>query len=164
MAMPALVTGSAPSGVELRETRTGTVVKIPAGTFSRSVPPGNYTIRSGATESHLSLLAGGRYEIQDLRRPIDMVLTARSPENGEVRIEARLRGSGSHKLDLRAFNGEADVSSASVNLTPGREETATWKLKVVAGDKPWAIVVIPDKNMSARQELSGTLRELPKLD
>ena len=164
MAMPALITGSAPSGAELREARTGTVVKIPAGTFSRNVPPGEYTITSGATESHLSLLAGGRYETQDLRRPIDIVLTARPPENGEVRIEARLRGFGSHRIELRVFNGAADVSSASVNLTSGREETATWKLKVVAGDKPWAIIAIPDNNMSARQELSGTLRQLPKID
>ena len=159
MAMPAQISGVAAADTELREARTGAVIHLAAGKFTRTVPPGEYTISSGNTTSHLSLLAGGRYEVSDLNHPIDMVLNASAPKNNEVRIEARLRGEGSHKIELRTFNGVTDVSSASVKLTPGREETVTWKLKVVAAEKPWAVVAIPDSNMSARQELSGTLRE-----
>lgn len=164
MAMPAQVSGVAAAATELREARTGAVVRVAAGKFTRTLPPGEYTISSGNTASHLSMLAGGRYETPDLLHPIDMVLTARPAENGEVRIEARLGGSGSHKLELRVFNGTVGASSASVNLTPGRDESVTWKLKVGSGEKPWAIVAIPDNNMSARQELSGTVRELAKID
>jgi hypothetical protein len=164
MAMPAQISGVAAVPTKLREARTGVVIPLAVGQFTQTLPPGEYTISSGNTVSHLSLLAGGRYEIPDLDRPIDMVLSASAPINGEVQIEAHLRGAGSHKIELRIFNGTKEVSSASVKLTPGRKETEIWKLKVVATDKPWAIVVIPDGNMSAHQELSGTLRELPPID
>jgi hypothetical protein len=164
MAMPAQVSGVAAADTELREARTGAVVRLAPGKFTLTLPPGEYSITSGNTASHLSLLAGGRYEIPDMRHPIDMALAAKPLANGEVRIEARLHGSGRHKIELRAFNGAADVSSASVNLTPGRETTVTWKLKAGAADKPWAIVAIPDRNLSAHQELSGTLRELPPIE
>ncbi len=164
IAMPAQISGVAVAETELREARTGAVVHLAAGKFTQTLPPGDYTISSGHSVSHLSLLAGGSYDLPDLGHPIDMILSARPSKNGEVRIEARLRGSGSHKIELRAFNGTADVSSASVNLISGREEIVTWKLKIGAGDRPWAIVAIPDSNMTARKELSGTLRELPSIE
>jgi hypothetical protein len=164
MAMPAQVSGVATTATELRETRTGAIVRLAPGKFIRTLPPGEYTISSGKTMSHLSLLAGGHYEIPDPRRPIDMALTAKRPVNGEVQIEARLTGSGSHKVELRAFNGTADISSSTVTLTPGREHTVVWKLRVNTEDKPWVIVAIPDNNMTAQQELSGTMRELPQIE
>lgn len=164
VAMPAQIFGVATADTELREARTGAVIYLSAGKFTRTLPPGEYRISSGNTFSHLSLLAGGRYEVADLSHPIDMVLSASAPKNGEVLIEARLRGAGSHKIELRTFNGTADVSSASVKLTPGQEKIVTWELKTVAADKPWAIVAIPDSNLTAHQELSGTLRELPPIE
>lgn len=164
MAMPAQVSGVAAAPTELREARTGAVVRLSPGRFSRTLPPGEYTVSSGNAVSHLSLLAGGHYDIRDLHHPITMALAAMPPVNGEVQIEARLTGSGNHKIDLRAFNGTADSSSYLVILTPGREETVTWKLKVGAADRPWGVVAIPDDNMTARQELSGTLHELPQIE
>ena len=110
--------------------------------------------------SPLSVLAGGHYEIGDMRTPIAMVLTAGAAVNGEVRIEARISGVGVHRIELRAFNGTADAALSTVTLTPGREQTVTWKLTVTVADMPWAVATIPDSNMSARQELFGTLHEL----
>jgi hypothetical protein len=163
MAMPAQVSGVAAAATELRQTKTGTVVSLAPGKFTRTLPPGEYTISSGRTVSHLSLLAGGRYEIPDLRHQIDMRLTASPGLSGEVQIEARFTGSGTHTIELRMFNGTIDNSSSTVTLTPGREEIVTWKLKVGTQDKPWAVVAIPDNNMTVREELSGTLRELPQI-
>ncbi len=164
MAMAAQITGVAAAATELREARTGAVVRLGPGKFTRTLPPGDYTISSGTVTSHLSLLAGGRYQFSDPAHPLDMVLTARPSANGEVQIEARLSGSGSHTIELRAFNGTPDVSSSTVTLDPGREQTATWKLKVDETGKPWAIVAIPDNNMTARQELFGSLRPLPQIE
>jgi len=164
MAMPAQISGVAPADTELREARTGAVVRLAAGKFTRTLPPGEYTITADNIVSHLTLLAGGHYELPDLNHPMDMDLSASAPKNGEVQITARLRGVGRHKIELRTFNGAVDVPSASVNLTPGQGATATWKLKVVAADQPWVIVAIPDGNLSVHQELSGTLRELPPIE
>ena len=69
-----------------------------------------------------------------------------------------------HKIELRTFNGATNFSSASVKLTPGREENATWKLKVLEAAKPWAVVAVPDGNLSGRQELSGAARELAQIE
>lgn len=163
MAMPARVSGVAAAATELRELRTGATVRLTAGRFTRTLPPGEYTISSGKMVSRLSLLAGGRYELPNLHQPIEIALTAGVPQNDEVPIEARLIGSGSHKIVLRAFNGTAPTSSWTVTLTPDRQQTITWKLKLEAADKPWVIVLIPDNNMTARRELSGTLRALPQI-
>ena len=164
MAMPAHITGEAAAATELRESRTGAVIRLAPGRFTRTLPPGDYTVSSGTLVTHLSLLAGGRYDVLDLAHPIDMVLIARPPVNGEVQIEARLTGSGSHKVELRAFNGNPDVPSSTVALTPGVEQTITWTLKVVEAEKPWVVVAIPDDHMASRQELFGSLRLLPTID
>ncbi len=164
MAMPAQVSGVASAPTELREARTGEVVRLSPGRFTRTLPPGDYTVSSGTTTSHLSLLAGGRYDLPDLAHPIDMALTASPPVNGEVRIEARLTGSGSHNIELRAFNGSPDVASSTVTLTPGVEQAVTWKLKVGEPGTPWAVVAVPDNNITARQELFGSLRPVAEIE
>jgi hypothetical protein len=161
MAMPALVSGVATASTELRHARTGAVVHLAPGKFTRTLPPGGYTVSSGKNVSHLSLLAGGRYETPDLNRPIHMVLSASPSAQGEVQIEGRLIGSGAHKITLRAFNATADTLASTITLTPGQEQTVTWTLKVNAADKPWVVVAVPDGNLTARQELFGTLHELP---
>jgi hypothetical protein len=164
MAMPAQVSGMATETTELLEHRTGAVVRLAPGKFTRTLPPGEYTLSSGHKTLHLSLLAGGRYEFPDLHHAIDMVLTAQPPSNQEVQLEARLTGSGSHKIELRAFNGAFDFASSTVKLTPGHEQTLKWKLKVGAANKPWAVVAIPDNNMTARKELFGSLSELRQIE
>jgi hypothetical protein len=164
MAMPAQISGVAAAATELRETRTGTVVRLAPGKFTRTLVPGEYTITSGKTVSHLSLLAGGHYDIANIHHPINMVLTTLPSTRGEARIAARLTGSGNHKIELRAFNGTVEDSFSNVTLTPEQEQTVTWNLKVSIADKPWAIVVVPDNNMTARQELSGTLHELAQIE
>ena len=163
MAMPAQIAGTASAATELRETRTGALVRFGPGKFRRTLPPGQYTISRGDAALNLSVLAGGTYELGDIRKRIGMVLSAEAVVDGEVRIEARLSGSGSHTIQLRVFNGTADNASSFMTLTPGQEKTVTWTVKVVAADMPWAVVVIPDSNMMARQELFGTLHELASI-
>lgn len=165
MAMPAQVTGSAPSGAELREARTSAVVKIPEGRFSRSVPPGEYAITYAGVTTHVAFLAGAHYDLPlDGRRAIDVILTVKPAEQGHVRIEARLRGSGSHKLELRLFNGSAEATRVAVDLLPQREQIVAWNVKIVNEEKPWVAVVIPDDTMSSRQELFGTAHALARIE
>jgi hypothetical protein len=165
MGMPARITGSAPAGAEFREARTGAALKIPAGKFSRNLPPGDYTIAYGGATRRVGLLAGGHYDLPlDAQRAIEITLSAKPPQQGEIQIQARLRGAGAHKLDVRAFNGAVDTPQAAITLAAGREQTVTWKLKIVAGQTPWAVVVIPDGDMSGKKELFGTARELARIE
>jgi hypothetical protein len=99
----------------------------------------------------------------DPARAFDLELSA--DRIGEaIRITARARGAGTHKLELRIFNGSVERPEATVNLAPGTQEDVTWTVKPAAPDTPWAAVVIPDGAMSARREIFGTLRELPGIE
>ncbi len=165
LGMPAHVTGSAASDAVFRESRTGATVQVPAGEFAVNLAPGDYTITYGNAAKKTALLAGGRYELQlDPPHAIDLQLSAQRLEAGIVQVEARVRGAGTHQVELRVFNASASGPQGAVNLTAGQEQTLTWKLRVASADKPWAVVVIPD-GKHKRQEgiVSGPPRLCPQL-
>jgi hypothetical protein len=165
LGMPARATGSAPEGAVFHQAMTGATVKIPPGRFAGNLAPGDYSVTYGGASRRMSVLGGGRYDLSlDAKRAIDFELSATRLEAGTVQVDARVRGVGSHKLELRVFNGSAGAAESAVNLQGGRERTLTWKLKIASQDKPWAVVAIPDGDMSGRKELFGTLRELPPLE
>jgi len=164
-AMPARATGTAPAGAVFREARTGAQVKVAPGNYSVNLPPGDYSISYDSATKRMALLAGARYDLPlDPARAVEMELSAGRPQAGLVRIEARLRGAGAHKVELRAFNGSLDSPQQTVNLSAGREQTLTWNLNVVSDDKPWVVVAVPDGAASGRKELFGTVRKLPPIE
>jgi hypothetical protein len=72
-----------------------------------------------------------------------------------VRIEARLRGEGMHRLSLRSHNLVVNEPDQLVDLGRGRTRRVTWSTRVLAMREPWVAVVIPDGHLAARQEVSG---------
>ncbi|HEV2646347.1 MAG TPA: glycoside hydrolase family 9 protein [Acidobacteriaceae bacterium] len=165
IAMPAQITGTASAPTKLREARTGATIHLPTGPFTRTVPPGNYTLSSGARVFFVSLLAGGRYNLADIAHPIQIDLTVvPARETGELHVTARLTGSGLHSLQLRTFNAATPPPPSPTTLSPGHEQTLTWTLKVTTPHKPWAIVAIADNNPTYRQDFIGTFHPIQRLE
>jgi hypothetical protein len=159
-AVPARVIGTAPAGAVFREARSGAEVRVPAGRFSINLPPGDYTVTYGGAKKRLNLLAGTSRELPlDARRAVDVALSAKAAGTSTVQVQARVRGMGSHKIRMLAYNAKLDAPEAVVDLGAGGERTLTWKLAVESQDQPWAAVAIADGVMSGKTEIFGTVRD-----
>ena len=156
VAMPARVTGSAPQGAAFRETRTRNTVRVPAGNFAVNLAPGEYSIDYGGAVKRMSFLAGARYRLPlEGRHAVDVELSSRRLGPEEVEIGAVVRGTGAHRIELRTFGGAINAADAMVDLGAGREQRLTWKLALESREQAWAVVAIPDGNMSGKTEIFG---------
>jgi hypothetical protein len=72
-----------------------------------------------------------------------------------VSIRVQARGSGVHRLQLRAEN--LTFSGDEQELVLKGEGTATleWRGRITEKETPWVAVVVPDGNVSQRQEVMG---------
>jgi hypothetical protein len=93
----------------------------------------------------------------DLRpeRNVDVQLTQQTEANGAVTITAKLSGAGAHSFSLRADNLTVDKPEQTVTLQAGIPLTLTWKARMTAADAPWTAVLIPDKDLGQRRELTA---------
>jgi len=156
VAMPARVTGSAPQGAAFRETRTRNTVRVPAGNFAVNLAPGEYSLDYGGAVKRMSFLAGARYRLPlEGRHAVDVELSSRRLGPEEVEIGAVVRGTGAHRIELRTFGGAINAADAMVDLGAGREQRLTWKLALESREQAWAVVAIPDGNMSGKTEIFG---------
>jgi hypothetical protein len=78
--------------------------------------------------------------------------------SGEVSVKVRIQGSGSHTFALRTSNLAVANASKIVDLQSGHTAELIWNAHVQDSGTPWIAVVVPDGNLSAKQELSGTLK------
>jgi hypothetical protein len=160
-AIPAWVTGLAPAGANFREGRSGKSFSVRPGKFQVNLPPGDYTIRYGNQTKMMPLVAGTSYRLSlDPQLAVEMDLGTTGPQGNTFKIEARLRGAGVHKIELRTFNGSVDRPESEVKLVAGREQTLNWELTVTDQDKPWIVVAIPDGRINEKKELFGTVLPL----
>lgn len=156
LGMPARIHGVAGADVGLREERTGASISIPAGKFDRVLPAGTYTASYGGIRRRLELVDGRDYRLTlDPRAAMLIELEAERSGPGYVEVAVRARGQGHHALELRTFNLKAAQARRRVSLAP--QVTSLWRqrLEVLERDKPWVLVVVPDGEMDARQELWG---------
>jgi hypothetical protein len=155
--LPARIRGHAAVPVELRERRTGTRVRLPAGRFEQRVPAGDYVAMAGAVEWNLALMEGKLHELEfDPSSAIDMQL-ASSVEQNTVTLELKLRGNGRHALELRLFNATAAETGRQVTLRHGFETKLVWSLHLNDAESPWVGVVIADGRPAVRQESFGRI-------
>jgi hypothetical protein len=155
--LPARIRGHAAVPVELRERRTGTRVRLPAGRFEQRVPAGDYVAMAGAVEWNLALMEGKLHELEfDPSSAIDMQL-ASSVEQNTVTLELKLRGNGRHALELRLFNATAAETERQVTLRHGFETKLVWSLHLNDAESPWVGVVIADGRPEVRQESFGRI-------
>jgi hypothetical protein len=165
---PALVTGTVEPGsaraVELRETATGRITRaVPDAATARFrvlVSAGEYEVSAGGERRAIVALAGGSYAV-DLRpgRGLDLRAAGETDASGAVTIRATVAGEGAHSLALRIDNLVLEQPEPrTITLKPGAPETVIWRGKTAAADAPWVAVLVPDRELATRKEVTGAAR------
>ena len=158
---PASVAGLASGPVEMVDAISGhkSVVQPDAGTghFSAMLPQGSYRVRSGGVQLTRAFLPGASYTL-DLRaaHALDIQLSQQTSAPASVILRASVRGNGAHHFTLRTENLNVEDVTQNVNLKPGLAQTLTWQARIKSPDTPWVVVVVPDDDLSQRQELMGS--------
>ncbi len=75
-------------------------------------------------------------------------------DSGNVEVRVKLQGKGEHTLTIRTSNLAVDEATKRVNLRAG--ETLVWRGRIEDQGTPWVAVIVPDGQLSGKQELSGT--------
>lgn len=86
-------------------------------------------------------------------------VSEKTTSGGEVTITVKLKGSGSHKLDLRTSNLTVKGTGKNVTLEPGKDIVLKWQCRTIHTDEPWVAVIVGDNNISSRYEVSGAVWE-----
>jgi hypothetical protein len=159
---PALVEGQASAPVEFVDTAFGQKITIQpdarTGQFRTMLPQGVYHVISGSSEETRTFLPGASYHL-DLRagKALALQLSQETSASGEVILRVSAHGQGAHRFVLRTDNLIVEDGTKQLTLKAGVAETFTWRARVVAKDTPWVAVVVPDDDLSQRQELMGSV-------
>jgi len=150
--------------ITFRDARTGRITQAPAdattGKFRAVLPQGKYAVRQGSTHTTLTVLSGGLYSL-DLRpgAALDFKVSA-DLRGSELILHLHAEGAGSHKFELRAANlSSHDASAVTLSLYAGQPRDITAHFQVLSRATPWILVVIPDGQLNAHQELSGVANQ-----
>lgn len=163
---PAVVRGFADRDkqqpIEFRDTRTGLLKTVSAdahdGAFRVLLPQGNYALRQGATHAALTAISGGTYDL-DLRpeKAVDYSVKAETEASGDIVLRVAASGIGPHSFSIRADNLKLDgAAEQTINLASGKTTDAVWHARILSTDTPWVAVVIADRTLANRRELTGT--------
>jgi Glycosyl hydrolase family 9/Cellulase N-terminal ig-like domain len=162
-----LVEGVAARGqpLQFREVSTGRTTLIVSGAngrFRESLPEGEYEILGDPQGTPplrtIALLPGGSYFL-DLtpEHNVDLKVEQETNPNGSVTLRATVSGSGEHSFSARVDNLAMERAEQTVLLKAGTPQTIVWRAQVVSRDAPWIAVVIPDKDLTQKKELTGSL-------
>lgn len=84
-------------------------------------------------------------------------LEATTGADGTVVIRTTATGQGRRTFELRSANLDVSSATRTVTVMPGRTATVEWRGRVRDPQAPWVAVVVPDGDVSARQEAFGAL-------
>jgi hypothetical protein len=167
--MPALIEGAVREAsatiISFYERRTGHRMSASVGAdgkFRAILPAGDYKIECGSVKRSLSMVPDGNYQVAlNPEHNIDFTVTVRThdTEANIVQVEVYARGTGRHKLAIRAFNGAAREPVRAVDLGSGKNVTVNWDVQIADPSKPWAAVVVPDGDITWKRELTGTMEK-----
>jgi hypothetical protein len=85
----------------------------------------------------------------------DFELSKETHADSEVAIKATVRGSGVHRLQLRADNLTFSGDVKEVTLKGEGTVTLEWRGRITTQETPWVAVVVPDGDLSQRREITG---------
>jgi hypothetical protein len=145
-----------------RTTGTRTDVQAaPGGEFQAELPPGEYDVLVGSASWKLALVSGGRYALTlDPERSVHFTLEVnREPGKQSVRLRLTAQGLGRHDFSVRVFNGAVVEAHQSIDLEATLKSELLWDLAVRDPNTPWVAVVVPDGDLTWKQEATGTLEE-----
>lgn len=126
-------------------------------TFEINLPSGSYAIEFDGPRINRYFVSGGIYSL-NLSPSRSISLLVSSSKSGS-RITAALEGTGTHELEIRTFNCSVDETTKQVNLTGIGKAEVVWNLRTLDRTKPWVAVVIPDSDMSQKQDVTGTYND-----
>jgi hypothetical protein len=86
-----------------------------------------------------------------------MEVSEKTTSKGEVTITVKLKGTGSHTLNLRTSNLSVKGSGKNVTLEQGKDVVLKWQASVIHTDEPWVAVIVGDNNISSRNDVTGSV-------
>jgi hypothetical protein len=97
--------------------------------------------------------------VADVReaRMLDYTVSAVTADNGAVTISLRAHGSGRHEFVLRSDNLSVTQPAKRIDLRNGQPGTLTWTARLTNRHAPWVAVVVPDRDVANRREVTGAL-------
>jgi hypothetical protein len=149
---PAELTGRARSLVQVRREHSDTVATATpdaAGEFHHLLAPGPYLVTMDGLEHRIVALPGGSHRI-DSQLAFTVASTVETA--GRVQVEVVARGTGSHTFALRTSNAAFSERTHTVVLSPGQAARLVWSGTVESPNSPCYVVVVPDGDISRRQE------------
>lgn len=126
--------------------------------FRMVLPAGDYRIEWGTARRSLRMVSGGNYRITlDSKHNIDFATSLGDYDTASntVQVAVSAEGTGNHRLTIRTFNGTVREPVKTVDLASEKNETIHWKIQISDPDKPWSAVVVPDDEITWKQELTG---------
>jgi hypothetical protein len=165
LAGPADVEGQAAAGphkeISFRDDETGSITAVPVdmltGSFQTNLSEGHYTVTENGHSQSLTVLPAASYYL-DLRpeQALAFNISADAVKQSDVTVRVSATGAGKHRFSVRVDNLEGAAEGHEVDLSAGQHGAAAmWHLHVKSRDEPWTLVVIPDGNISRKQELTG---------
>jgi hypothetical protein len=95
----------------------------------------------------------------DVRRnPFTVHVSQEANANGHVAVRARLEGTGRVQLAIRSSNLKIGDGKKEVLLEAGKPQTIRWNAERISAKEPWVVVMVPNGDLSARQELVGGVK------
>jgi len=86
---------------------------------------------------------------------LDLRLSQISDSAGGVTVRLTARGTGRHAFVLRADNLVVRDTMKTVTLSAAQPTVVEWKARVVIGELPWTVVVMPDGDLTRALDLMG---------
>ena len=102
--------------------------------------------------------------MQDLVGParavgrVNVRVSQESTTDGHVTLHAKVEGTGSVRLAIRTSNLNVENPEQEVQLEVGKPQTITWTAKMISAREPWVAVIVPNGDLSAREELVGGVK------
>jgi hypothetical protein len=161
---PAMVEGQANGPVIFKEISTQQMLTVnpvkATGHFKAMVPEGKYKVISNGGEQTQTFLPGASYHLECRRGYMLSYETSKEVSaNGEITIKVTARGSGVHYFNIRTDNLAIAATSKKIDLKSRSKATFEWHGHITSAGTPWVAVIVPDDNLSQRQEVRGAVWE-----
>jgi hypothetical protein len=100
--------------------------------------------------------AGGK--VNGKREPIDLSVSQESAADGRITLRVKVEGTGRVRLAIRTSNLNVANPEQEAQLETGKPQTITWTAQTISAREPWVAVMVPNGDLSAREELLGGLK------
>lgn len=89
---------------------------------------------------------------------VNVSVSQESATDGRVTLRAKVEGTGPVRLAIRTSNLNVVNPEQEVQLETGKPQTITWTAERISVGEPWVAVIVPDGDLSAREELVGGVK------